>query len=128
MAGILVVEDDPGTRAMLDSWLRWMGHDVVSAASAAEAATLVQGAGAVPAPVLDVAVLDIVMPDHSGVELLQYLRGRPATQEIQAIFLSASERDADRVAARTLRAHFLAKPITRSVLAAAVDAALTRYP
>ncbi len=96
MAGILLVEDDPDTRRMLEAWLQWMGHDVFGAASATEAVHLVEGSTQVPAPALHVAVLDIVMPDHSGVELLQYLRRRPVTRQIPAIFLSASELDTDR--------------------------------
>ena len=124
MASVLVVEDEPGDRALLESWLHWMGHDVLSAASVGEATTLVARTGTDPAAVLDVAVLDIVMPDGSGLEVLQYLRQRPATARIPAIFLSASELDTDRVAARALGAHFVAKPVTRSVLQAAVDAAL----
>ncbi|MCE0536215.1 response regulator [Kineosporia rhizophila] len=127
MAGILLVEDDPDTRRMLEAWLQWMGHDVFGAASATEAVHLVEGSTQVPAPALHVAVLDIVMPDHSGVELLQYLRRRPVTRQIPAIFLSASELDTDRAAARALGAHFVPKPVTRSVLQAAVESALITY-
>lgn len=127
MATVLAVEDDPDARALLESWLQWMGHDVVSAVSVAEAESLVEGIGADPAAALDVAVLDIAMPDGSGLEVLQRLRQQPATARVPAIFLSASELDTDRAAARTLGAHFIAKPIKRSVLQAAVDAALSRH-
>ena len=124
MAGVLLVDDDPGIRSLMEAWLQWMGHHVVSAESAAQGESLADGPDA---PVLDLAVLDIVMPEHSGIELLQYLRQRPATARIPAIFLSASESDTDRADARALGAHFVAKPVTRSVLQAAVESALMSY-
>ncbi len=127
MARVLVVEDDPGTRATVAAWLQWMGHQVASADSVADALRLIPRISVDPAEAAEVAVLDIVMPDGSGIDVLQQLRQQPATSQIPAIFLSASKAESDRVATRNLGGHFVTKPVSRSVLQAAVESALVRY-
>ena len=123
MARVLVVEDDPDNRAVLESWLRWMGHDVLSAASAQEGWNLIAPTEADPGPKVDVAVLDIVMPEVSGLQVLNHMRHQSAYARMPAIFLSASDVAADRAAARSMGAQFITKPVTRSVLQAAIEAA-----
>ncbi len=123
MARVLVVEDDPDNRAVLESWLRWMGHEVLSAASAVEGWNLIAPTEDDPGPKVDVAVLDIVMPEVSGLQVLNHMRHQPVYARMPAIFLSASDVAADRAAARSMAAQFITKPVTRSVLQAAIDAA-----
>ncbi|HVY00814.1 MAG TPA: sigma-54 dependent transcriptional regulator [Pseudorhodoplanes sp.] len=67
---ILVVDDDPVQRRLLDGMIRKFGYDVVLAAGGEEAARLL---GA-PEARIDCVVLDLVMPDLDGLGLLARLR------------------------------------------------------
>jgi CheY-like chemotaxis protein len=121
---VLLIEDDPDMRLILETWVTKLGHQMLSAASALEAVKALAGSGNSPGPVVDVALLDIVLPDISGLKLLARLRTFPSYARLPAIFLSASNDPADRAAARDMGAQFIAKPITRAVLEAALAAAV----
>ena len=69
---VLVVEDDPSVRGLLDTLLSAEGYDVVTASDGL--AGLVKVASARPALVL----LDLMMPDLGGVRVLEELREDPA--------------------------------------------------
>ena len=65
-ATILVVEDDASTRTALCEYLAAAGYRVRTAATGAEGLTALQGGGEV-----DAVLLDLVMPDMDGFELLR---------------------------------------------------------
>lgn len=69
-ARVLVVEDQESLRNVLVSQLLLDGHEVVSAGT-------VQGALPLVDRVLDVAILDIDLPDGRGFEIVEHLRGEP---------------------------------------------------
>lgn len=119
MADVLVVDDDPDIRALMEIRLRRLGHRVVGAGSGEEALVLLAAVGAP-----DVVVLDVLMPGMSGLELLAVLRDDAAYRHVPAIFLSGLVREADIEAGRRLGATYLLKPVVPGVLAAAVDDAL----
>jgi CheY-like chemotaxis protein len=119
MADVLVVDDDPDIRALMEIRLRRLGHRVVGAGSGEEALVLLADVGAP-----DVAVLDVLLPGMSGLELLGALRADAAYRHVPAIFLSGLVRDADVEAGRRLGATYLRKPVVPAVLAAAVDDAV----
>ena len=83
MPRVLVVDDDPNVRDLIAFRLRKAGHRVLCAESGAEALELVESRGAP-----DVAVLDVSMPDMSGLELLPTMRARDGLADMPAIFLS----------------------------------------
>jgi len=62
---ILVVEDDPGLSEILCEELRRLGHDAVAAATVAE------GLERLADTELDVALLDLMLPDGRGIEVLR---------------------------------------------------------
>ena len=68
---VLVVEDDPSVRGLLQTLLSAEGYDVVTASDGL--AGLVKVASARPALVL----LDLMMPDLGGVRVLEELREDP---------------------------------------------------
>jgi CheY-like chemotaxis protein len=119
MAQILVVDDDPDLRGLVEYRLRKAGHDVV-AASDGEGALAAVGARGRP----DLAVLDVAMPGMSGLELLAALRTRADLRELPAVFLSARILPSDIAAGRALGASYLTKPFVAPALMAAVAAAL----
>ena len=119
MAHILVVDDDRDLRSLVDFRLRRAGHQVLTARDGAEALALVQENGAP-----DLAVLDVMMPGMSGLELLAELRRPAGLEQLPAIFLSARILPADIDAGRRLGATYLTKPFVAPALMAAVTAAL----
>ena len=68
---ILIVDDDPIQRRLLDNTLRKLGYETVIAQGGEEAVALLQGA---EQPSVDLVVLDLVMPDLDGMGVLSRLR------------------------------------------------------
>ncbi len=81
-ATILVVEDDTATRTALCEYLSSAGYRVRTAASGGEGLAALQGPGEV-----DAVLLDLVMPDMDGFELLR--RYREADGRAAVVVLSA---------------------------------------
>ncbi len=104
---ILVVEDVPAVRELLEVTLRFKGYPVLSAADGEEA--LQQIAAQRP----DLVVTDILMPRLDGYALVQRLRRNAATRTIPVVFVSATYvSPEDKEFALSLGAvRFLEKPI-----------------
>ena len=74
---VLVVDDDPTQRRLLQAVLERNGHAVVHAASGGEAIDrMTRGGGA------DVILLDMIMPEMSGLECLAELRSAGVTTPV----------------------------------------------
>ncbi len=74
---VLVVDDDPTQRRLLQAVLERDGHAVVHAASGGEAIDrMTRGGGA------DVILLDMIMPEMSGLECLAELRSAGVTTPV----------------------------------------------
>ena len=67
---ILVADDDPDIVFSLSERLRWLGHDVVTANDGQAALA------AVESHALDLALLDVSMPQLNGIEALKCMRKR----------------------------------------------------
>lgn len=105
MARILIVEDYPVTQRVLSLTLRNNGHDVVIANHGVEALACLKQAG------VDLALVDIAMPEMDGLTLLQRLRDDTRYQSLPVIMLTASGQDEDRQTALSIGADgFLTKP------------------
>jgi DNA-binding response OmpR family regulator len=119
MARILVVDDDRDLRGLVGFRLRKAGHQVLTAVDGADALAIVDELGAP-----DLAILDVVMPGMSGLDVLVELRRRNGLARLPAIFLSARILPADIAAGRELGATYLTKPFVAPALMAAVAVAL----
>jgi len=106
-APLLVVEDIPNVRELLEVTLRFQGYEVVSATNGQEALEILE----TERPAL--IITDILMPKLDGFALMQQLRRNPKTQDIPVIFLSATYvTPEDRAFAISLGAsRFIEKPI-----------------
>jgi DNA-binding response OmpR family regulator len=114
---VLVVDDEPHVAAMLRDVLVELGYVVKVAVRGAEALKLV------PVFEPEVVLLDLMMPEMSGVEVLDQLRRDRPT--LRVVMLTANE-DVE-VARATLRAgafDYLRKPFNIDVLARVVAAAV----
>ncbi len=67
---VLIVDDDPAQRRLLDSMIRRCGHDTVLADSGGSALDLLAQPRTRP---VDLIVLDLVMPGMDGLEMLSRL-------------------------------------------------------
>ncbi len=122
---ILVVDDDPHALRLVSYTFEAEGYDVITASSGAEA--LARLASERP----DLIVLDVMMPDMSGLEVCQRIRSDPATARLPILMLSAKGQVADRVTGlRSGADDYLAKPADTSELLARAQALLARaaYP
>ena len=79
---VLVVEDDPSVRGLLQTLLSAEGYDVVTASDGL--AGLVKAASTRPALML----LDLMMPDLGGVRVLEELRDDPELNETPVIVVT----------------------------------------
>ncbi len=105
VAKILIVEDYPVTQRVLSLTLKNSGHDVQIASHGFEALEQLN-----LGPV-DLALVDIAMPEMDGLELLRQLRNDSRYNALPVIMLTASGQDEDRAAALTIGADgFLTKP------------------
>ena len=112
---ILLVEDEPELRRLVDRELTARGYDVRVAANATEALRLAQD----ELNRFDLVVTDVVMPGMSGVELAQMLLS--IDPGLPILFVSGHV-DKDSLAPHTLseEADLLAKPFTPEQLAGRV--------
>ena len=90
---VLVVDDEPSLAELLSSVLRYEGWEVRTAPNGAEA---VRGAREFHP---DAVVLDIMLPDFSGLEVMRRLRAE--MPQICVLFLTARDAVEDRVAGIT---------------------------
>jgi len=101
---ILIVDDDPGQRSLLDSFLRSQGFDTVLADSGERALELLRAGN------VSMMVSDVRMPGLSGLETLRCARQEHATLPVLLVTAYADIRDAV-VAMRDGAVNYLAKPI-----------------
>ncbi len=86
---VLVVEDDPVILRLLEVNFELEGFTVLLAHDGAEGIAMAR------AHRPDVVVSDIMMPNVSGLELLEALKGDPSTASIPILLLSAKAQTSD---------------------------------
>lgn len=123
MARVLVVDDSLDLLRLIEIQLKAEGHRVATAPSAADALALVDAKGAP-----DIAVLDVAMPEMSGLDLLKELRRKPGFEGMPALFLSAKVTPDDVAAGKAVGAGYLGKPYDGEKLVQAVQAGLNTLP
>jgi len=116
---VLIVDDDATNLAILSRLLR--GHYRVLAARSGPAALAV--VRTLPFP--DIVLLDIMMPDMSGYEVLKQLQADPTTAHIPVIFLtSLAEQKDEELGLQLGAADYVTKPIQPGTLMARVQTQL----
>jgi len=116
---LLIVEDDPALRQSLAASLRPAGFTVDEAATAAEAEYFASEYA------VQVAIIDLGLPDRSGVELIQRLRA--AGRRFPILVLTAREHWQDKVAGLNAGADdYVVKPCHLDELKARINALLRR--
>lgn len=118
---ILIVEDEPVTQRMLAANLERAGYRVRNAANAAEAEV------AVGTLLPDLALLDWVLPDATGIGLMRRWRGDTRTRDIPIIMLTSRSRECDMLTGLEFGADdYMTKPFSPRELLARIKAQLRR--
>lgn len=113
---VLIVDDDHDIRRGAHFRLKAAGYDTLQARNGREGVDSAEGT------LPDVIVMDVRMPDMSGVEAMEQLQSHPDTREIPVIIVSASPSEESAALERGAR-YFLRKPYSSRALVAAVNAA-----
>jgi len=118
---LLVVDDTEANRDLLARRLRALGHGVETAVHGREALELLASKP------IDLVLLDIMMPEMDGFQVLERLRADPALRTIPVIMISAvDEVDAVARAIELGATDYLPKPFNPVVLRARVTATLEK--
>ncbi|HWJ82511.1 MAG TPA: response regulator transcription factor [Nocardioides sp.] len=116
---ILVVEDEPAILDMLAMSLAFVGYDVARASTGSEAQAQAEGAQ------VDLALLDVMLPDTDGFALLRRLR--QVHPEMAAVFVTARDALEDRLTGLTLGGDdYVTKPFSLEEVVARVGVVLRR--
>jgi signal transduction histidine kinase/DNA-binding response OmpR family regulator len=111
-ASVLVIEDDPAAQELLRVHLEGAGYGVVATASGKQALTWLTRIRP------DAVILDIMLPDLDGWEILQRLKADPATRSVPVMVVSVVD---DRQLGLALGAvDYLVKPVSRELLLEAI--------
>ena len=118
---VLIVEDEPDIRKTIDYNLSKESFKVVQAESIAE------GEKALAANKIDVIILDLMLPDGSGLTLCRDIKSNATTKHIPVIILTAKTEEVDRIVGFELGADdYVTKPFSVRELILRVKAILKR--
>lgn len=121
MAKILLLEDEEIIRGVLAEYMLLSGHQVTEAQTGQEALACLQ------AQPFDLAVLDIMVPEPDGVEVLTWIRGNKETKEMGVIMLTALDDIKTQVEAFNAFADdYIVKPASPIILLKRIETILRR--
>ena len=117
--GVLIIEDEADAAELFAEMMRVSGFRVLKTSSSAPALAMIS------AEKPDVVLLDIMMPDVSGVEILRQMRRDPALAGIPVVVVSAKSMPADiKNGMEAGASTYLTKPVGFLDLKQAVERAL----
>lgn len=113
---VAVVDDEPETNEMIAEMVRLSGHEVVTSFDGFSAMRLISN------EMPDLVILDVMMPDLSGLEVLRFMNRDPRLKKIPVIVLSARSRPEDiQEGIRAGANLYLTKPVAFNEMRAAVQ-------
>ena len=118
---VLVVDDEPDIVALVAYHLAKSGYAVSTATNGSEGLAIARR----DKP--SIVVLDLMLPGLSGLEVMDELRGDPATSRIAVLMLTARREESDRIKGLSMGADdYLTKPFSPQELVLRVAAILRR--
>jgi two-component system phosphate regulon response regulator PhoB len=118
---ILVIEDEPDIRRNLEYNISREGYNVLTAGSLSEAEEIVNSNS------LSLILLDLMLPDGSGLDLCKKFKSNSKTESIPIIILTAKDDEVDRVVGFELGADdYVTKPFSVRELILRIKAILKR--
>jgi two-component system phosphate regulon response regulator PhoB len=121
MSCVLVIEDETDLRELLEFNLRSAGYEVLVAPDGAAGVALARERRP------DLVLLDIMLPDASGLDVCRMLKSHPHTRDAQVMMVTAKGEEIDRVVGFELGADdYVVKPFSTRELLLRVQAVLRR--
>lgn len=117
---IVIIEDEPDTAEMYAEMMRISGYEVVKYYGGLSAVAHLADQNP------DAVVLDLMMPDLSGLEVLNFIKKQPGLSELPVIIVSAKTMPED--VEKGLKAGavaYLTKPVSFADLRIAIDTAVS---
>ena len=121
MKKILVVDDQPTIRRLVEISLRSEDRKILEAESGERAIEVAQS------ELPDLIIMDLMMPGGmDGFEAVEFLNSNPSTQNCPVLVLTAKDQKAERLRAFEIGAgDYLAKPFKLDVLVKKVESLLS---
>ena len=118
---IVIIEDEPDTAEMFAEMMRISGYEVVKYFGGLSAvAHLVEQKP-------DAVVLDLMMPDMSGLEVLHYIKAQPNLSGIPVIIVSAKTMPEDvEIGLKAGAVAYLTKPVSFSDMKESIEEAVSK--
>lgn len=112
-----MLEDEPDQAEVMLAWLREAGHHVRHFSRLQDCRNQLRHDS------FDLLILDWMLPDGSGIELLRWLRAQDERRHDPVMFVTAKDEERDTVAALNAGADdYLAKPVRRFEFLARIEA------
>ena len=123
---LLMIEDDARLAQMVCEYLAQNGLDVAHVADGESGLARLQGQDAAPLP--DLVILDLMLPDMDGLEVCRRVRAMPGeTGKVPVLMLTAKGDPMDRIVGLELGADdYLPKPFDPRELRARIKSVLRR--
>ena len=122
LANILIVEDDPTIRTLLQMMLKAAGFTHVKTATRGD-----DGLEAIRRDRPSLVLLDLMLPGVDGLTVCSRVRSDPELADVRILMLTAKSEDEDVVRGLELGADdYVTKPFSREVLLARINAVLRR--
>jgi DNA-binding response OmpR family regulator len=122
MRRILIVEDDPDLRELLGYDLQQEGFEVDATGFGTEALRICQRRPP------DLVLLDVMLPDYSGIDICQALRRSAETKNVPIVFLTACGSESDRVRGLEMGGDdYISKPFSMRELVLRIRGLLKRH-
>jgi|TARA_B110000971_G_scaffold57848_1_gene59016 two-component system phosphate regulon response regulator PhoB len=118
---ILIIEDEPDIRTTLEYNLRKDGFDVIGVGSLGEARAAINSSS------FSMILLDLMLPDGSGLDLCREIKGNKELSSTPIIILTAKDDEVDKVVGFELGADdYVTKPFSVRELILRIKAVLKR--
>jgi len=110
-SSVMIIDDEENSRKLMGKWLQNDGYDVTSVSSGSRALTLVTSLEP------DLIVLDILMPEMNGFEVLKQLKKNPHSKDIPIIIVTSLDDKKSLVRGLSYGAEeFVTKPVDNNEL------------
>ena len=121
IVSILLVDDEQANRDLLAHHLEHKGYSVFQAEGGLQAVSLISSCS------YDLVLLDIMMPDIDGIEVLRRIRSTFSLEELPVIMVTAKDKSDDIVEALEVGANdYISKPVDYRLLFVRIEALLAR--
>ena len=112
---VLVVDDDPVVIRLVKELLKTQGYLVETAKDGIDAMVVVKKEKP------DLIVLDIMMPELNGYDVLRTLKFTDEFKEIPVLLLTAREQELDKRLGQMMGIDYLQKPVNREAFLEKID-------